>query len=240
MKTKKPLSQSDRTRYGKRLDDLRARLMSDLEEVTEEARRPSGGQAEGALTNAPLHLGDMGSEEYQQEITATLLSNGEYLMTEVREAMRKLDDGRFGVCEECDEAIERDRLDAIPYARVCLNCARTREGAPVANINRGRPQSPDDTIAPEGDMGEDRLIHDPPEPEEVEAVEDELDVPQPEREDVHASGTAGGGTAVGGLAGTNLGHGDPDTTVLDDASGSGNYDSREARGTRRVRRPSGR
>jgi len=87
-------------------------------------------------------------------------------------------------------------------------------------------------------MGEDRLVHEPPEPDEVEAAEDELEVPQPEREDVHASGTAGGGTAVGGLAGTTLGHGDPDTTVLDDATGSGNYDSREARGSQRVRRPS--
>jgi hypothetical protein len=48
-------------------------------------------------------------------------------------------------------------------------------------------------------------------------------------DDVHAVGTAGGGTAVGGLAGTNIGHGEPSVADLQDAAGSGNYDIIDAR-----------
>ena len=45
-----------------------------------------------------------------------------------------------------------------------------------------------------------------------------------DHDDIHAAGTAGGGTAIGGLAGTNIGEGDPDDGDLEEAMGSGDYD----------------
>jgi hypothetical protein len=82
---------------------------------------------------------------------------------------------------------------------------------------------PKDTLAPEGEMNEEgRIPEDEP---------DELTVYQlPEREgDVFAAGTAGGGTARGGLAGSNVGHGDPDVGELNAATGSGDVELEESR-----------
>jgi hypothetical protein len=66
-------------------------------------------------------------------------------------------------------------------------------------------------------------------------------VPHAYRGDVHAVGTAGGGTAIGGLAGGNEGSGDPIVAELDDAMGSSNFDVEDGRGDENIPRsgPSG-
>ncbi|HET6323897.1 MAG TPA: TraR/DksA C4-type zinc finger protein [Planctomycetaceae bacterium] len=109
--------------YRRRLKQLADRMQSDASAVIEEARGPSGDQGGGELSNAPTHLGDMGTEEFLQDVNATLLENEEYLVNEAHEALRRIDAGLFGRCEECGQEIPRERLDALPYARFCTACA---------------------------------------------------------------------------------------------------------------------
>jgi DnaK suppressor protein len=109
--------------YRRQLRQLAQRMQSDASAVSEQARRPSGGQGSGNLSNAPVHLGDMGTEEFLQDINATLLENEEYLVNEAREALRRIDAGAFGRCEECGQPIPSERLDALPYARFCTTCS---------------------------------------------------------------------------------------------------------------------
>jgi hypothetical protein len=112
-------------------------------------------------------------------------------------------------------------LDAIPFTRYCVKCAELNDATPQVNLDQGRPQSPRDTLAPEGEMQEDR----------VRRVDPMVSPPPPvHRGDVHAIGTAGGGTAVGGLAGSNEGDGDPIVAELDEATASGNFDAEDGRG----------
>jgi len=70
-----------------------------------------------------MHLGDMGTEEFLQDVNATLLENEEYLVNEAREALRRIENGTFGRCEECGQEIPAERLNALPYARFCTRCA---------------------------------------------------------------------------------------------------------------------
>jgi RNA polymerase-binding transcription factor DksA len=107
----------------RRLQQLAERMRSDASAVTEETRRPSGGQSGGAVSNAPTHLGDLGTEEFLQDINATLLENEEHLVSEAHEALRRIEAGTFGRCEECRREIPRERLDALPYARFCTACS---------------------------------------------------------------------------------------------------------------------
>ena len=78
---------------------------------------------DGAL-DTPIHLGDMGSDAYVQELGATLLETEEYLGSEVLAAIGRLEGGTFGACESCGKNIARAWLDAIPYARYCITCVR--------------------------------------------------------------------------------------------------------------------
>jgi hypothetical protein len=135
-------------------------------------------------------------------------------VSEVRDALARIDNGTYGTCQSCLKKISAARLEAIPYTRFCVECAAV-EDTPVVNFDKGRPRRPEDTLAPEGEMQEDRLRR-----------VDSLEFPGSanHRGDVHAAGTAGGGTAVGGLAGSNEGDGDPAVIELGEATGSGNFD----------------
>ncbi|MBL9094587.1 MAG: TraR/DksA C4-type zinc finger protein [Planctomycetaceae bacterium] len=208
--------------YREVLQNLTARLRPEVSAMTERAQTPSGGQAGGELTNAPMHLADMGTEEYLHGINSVLLENEEYIINEARAALERMDSDLYGTCEFCGTEIPAARLEAMPYARYCVTCAAAQQAGAPADFNAGRPRSPADTLAPEGDMNETRR------PQRRSDFEPDP-APSAVRGDVHAVGTAGGGTAFGGLAGSNVGNGEPDVAELDEAMGSGELDAREAR-----------
>jgi RNA polymerase-binding transcription factor DksA len=218
------MNAKQRDQFVQRLDQIAEQLERDRSSVLEGARQPSG-QAAGELSNAPMHLGDMGTEEYLRDLNATLLLNEEYLVAEVRAALGRLKDGTFGTCESCDRPIAGERLEAIPYARYCIACAAKMpiSGVPRINLDDGRPRRPSETLAPEGDMDENRAFREDVPPSDFEGLS-ERDVRI--KGDIYAAGTPGGGTALGGLAGSNVGSGDPEIADLDEAAGSGNFDRR--------------
>jgi DnaK suppressor protein len=141
-------------RFRQRLKDLAVRMHHDVVTVSEQAFAASGGQAMGELSNAPTHLGDMGTDEYLHDLNATLLENEQYLSREAAAALTRIDEGTFGRCESCQREIPRERLEAVPYARHCTRCAAAMQETPAVNFNAGRPHSPADTFAPEGEMGD--------------------------------------------------------------------------------------
>ena len=194
--------------------------------MTDQTLAPSGGQGSNELSNAPFHIGDTGTEEYLHDLNATLLENEEYLANEVREALKRLDDGVYGRCESCGKTIAEARLEALPYTRYCIRCAGSAQSGPDVNYNIGRPQNVEDTIAPEGEMGEREF-------DEVDTPFGESQVDEERRRrddgDAHAVGEAGGGTAIGGIAGTNIGRGEPALGEIEEATGSGDFDISDAR-----------
>ena len=143
-------------KYRELLTALAARVGADATNMQEQVRAGSGGNGGAELSNAPFHLGDMGTEEYLYDLNVTLLGNEQYIMAEARAAIARLDDGTFGKCESCGRKIAAARLEAIPYTRFCVECAEKNDQTPQANLNDGRPMTPADTLAPEGEMEEDR------------------------------------------------------------------------------------
>jgi RNA polymerase-binding transcription factor DksA len=207
--------------YRTRLEALASRLRDDAAAMAEQTHRASGGQGDGELSNAPMHLADMGTEEYLHDLNATLLENQEYLAGEALAALQRLDEGRYGDCEECGETIPKARLEAIPYARHCVQCASKHSSGRRANINVGRAHTPDTVLSQRGDTVDDRSDRRHTGVTEVDARRTR----RMDRGDIHAVGEAGGGTASGGIAGSNFGDGEPDTAELADAMGSGAYDA---------------
>src|SRR5215212_8097457 len=107
----KKTNQTDTQKYRKALEDLAARVRSDASGMVEQVRSGSGGNG-GDLSNAPLHLGDMGTDEFLYDMNATLLANEQYIVAEAREALSRLDNGTYGVCESCAQPIASARLEA--------------------------------------------------------------------------------------------------------------------------------
>lgn len=207
------LEPADLDRFCKLLQALARRLRGQAASMDEETRKPVGGHEAGELSNAPMHLADAGSEEFLQDMNAALLENSEYLTTEVIAALDRVALGTFGHCEACGKLIARERLDAIPHTRYCVECAEKLGAGLDVNVNNGRPQTAD-VLGPERpERSLDRLS------------ETRADARTPSRpRDVHAAETPGGGSASGGLAGTNIGRGDPDVAELAEEGGSSDHD----------------
>ena len=213
---------NNQLRYWRdRLTEYSARARGTAGSLEDLTRTPTGSDGTGNLSNTPMHLGDAGTELYHQELNSTLLEHEEHVLSELADALARIDGGSFGRCENCGVEIPDGRLEVVPYARYCVPCTEQLGDEPPANLNRGRPEAGAGIVA-RRDTG-------PTEKTDAPDLDRELVLRADRGEergaaDVHAAGTAGGGTAIGGLAGTNIGDGAAADAGLEDAMGSGNFD----------------
>ena len=220
--------------FRRRLTSMARSVRNDVESIQEVTFQASGGQGGGNLSNAPMHLGDTGTEEYLNQLSTTLLGHEAQLSRQISAALNRLTAGAYGICETCNTEIPIERLEALPFASQCINCASRATNVTTPNLNLGRPLQPGDTLAPEGAMGEMRR-HGDGQFEESEALSASDERSSGDRlSDSHAAGTPGGGDALGGLAGSNVGRGDPQVADIEDAMGDGAY---EAEGDKQIKRP---
>ena len=111
---------------------LQARLRGDVKQLTSEALSGSEGNGDA---KSPTHLAELGTDAYEQDFSLRAVENDQEMLSEISEALRRIEDGSFGKCEMCVEEgkpdsrskISKTRLKAIPYARNCIDCARKRE-----------------------------------------------------------------------------------------------------------------
>ena len=112
--------------YKEKLHAIRARLRGDVNTMAEVALRKSG--MEGSDSNAmPIHMAELGSDNFEQEFTLSLLANEEDRLGMIETALQRIEEGGYGVCEQCDGVIPKTRLNAIPYTPVCIKCAESRD-----------------------------------------------------------------------------------------------------------------
>lgn len=215
-------------RFRHRLETMGRSIRDDLESIQEVTFQASGGQTAGEISNAPMHLGDRGTEEYLNQLSSTLLSHEESLSFEVQEALQRLQSGNFGVCETCGKEIAIERLEALPFAKECIGCASRGSSTITPNLNAGRPMGPSDTLSPEGDMAESQTSGRGAFSESTALFADDESEGAELSGDRHAVGTPGGGEALGGLAGSNVGRGDPQVSEVEDSMGSGTHDATDS------------
>jgi len=102
-------------------------LQGDVHTLESEAMK-KGSEAAGDLSTLPMHLADMGTDSFEQDMSLGLMETESDEIREIEEAFERIKDGSFGLCENCKKRIPKERLKAIPYARLCVNC-KTKEEA---------------------------------------------------------------------------------------------------------------
>lgn len=106
--------------------EKRAELLGDIERLTDEAlRRKIGGQADSS--SMPIHMADLGSDNWEQDFTLGLIANEQALIREIDDALRRIEDKTYGICLATHEPIGLARLRAKPWAKYCIEYARARE-----------------------------------------------------------------------------------------------------------------
>ena len=113
--------------YKVRLLALRARLRGDVNQLADAALRKSRSEANGDLSSMPIHMADIGTDSYEQEFTLSLMENDEDVLKQIEIALERIEENSYGQCEECEAKIPKARLNAIPYAALCVKCASHQE-----------------------------------------------------------------------------------------------------------------
>jgi RNA polymerase-binding transcription factor DksA len=85
----------------------------------------------------PIHMADIGTDAYEQEFTLSLMASEEGTLEQVEEALGRIRSKTYGICEECEGVIAKKRLEAIPFASMCIRCAEKMEDG-----NGARPRYP--------------------------------------------------------------------------------------------------
>jgi RNA polymerase-binding transcription factor DksA len=121
------MTNKEQKKYQQRLLEMATRLKNNEEGVANDALRQVSGDVSGNLSNVPIHLADLATDTFEQQMSASLMTNARQLQTEVAAALDRIENGTFGKCEQCGRDISEGRLEALPYTRYCVDCAQSAE-----------------------------------------------------------------------------------------------------------------
>lgn len=116
------LSTADLETYKHRLMMLRTRIRSDVSVMTDGALSHSRSEAAGDLSAMPLHMADIGSDNFEQEQTLSFIQSDQVTLDLIEAALTRIQDGTYGICESCGKSIPKVRLNVLPYTATCIHC----------------------------------------------------------------------------------------------------------------------
>lgn len=121
-----PLSKDQLKQFRQLLLTERARLVGELKSIIQDASK-SPRDASGDLSGYTVHMADMAADTHERELSMNVASNEQESVYQIDDALKRIDDGTYGVCQECAKPISNSRLKAVPHATLCIECQRQKE-----------------------------------------------------------------------------------------------------------------
>ena len=118
------LNAQDLENYRTILERARREIAGDIDDLAADAFSGESGRL--SIDNPA----DVGSDSFNQEFSLELLQRDEVTLGQITDALERIDQGSFGRCQGCESWIPKTRLNAMPYARNCVDCQRKAEEAP--------------------------------------------------------------------------------------------------------------
>ena len=135
----KPLSKKEIEAFRQALLIQRTQLIGDVDQMGISTLKDNRQESSGDLSSMPIHMADIGTDNYEQEFTLGLIESERNMLKDIDLALSKIVDGAFGICEATGKSIGRTRLQAKPYARYTIDYARKLEKGLVPDINSSNP-----------------------------------------------------------------------------------------------------
>lgn len=120
------MSAVDTEAFRRRLLDERQRVLDAIENIHTENPGSITEETE-ELSFQDNHLGDVATATFDREMASTLEENSAHVLAEIDAALARIDDGTYGTCQRCGNPIAEDRLEALPWATLCIDCKRKQE-----------------------------------------------------------------------------------------------------------------
>ena len=113
--------------YKQLLNRLRDRVVDEISFLAGDNLNRSQRESSGDLSSYSFHMADQGTDNFDREFALNLVSSEQDVLYEIDDALRRIDQGVYGMCETCGCAIEKARLSALPFAKMCIKCKSQAE-----------------------------------------------------------------------------------------------------------------
>ena len=120
------MSTVDTQRFRTLLEAERQRVLDAIENIHSENPGSIGEETE-ELSFQDNHLGDVATATFDREMASSLEENSTHVLGAIDEALGRIEEGTFGVCRQCGNPIAEERLEALPWATLCIDCKRKQE-----------------------------------------------------------------------------------------------------------------
>ena len=124
-RTKSPYTAAELKHFRKLLLERRARILASVNALEEEALKSAGQDF------SVDHMADHGSDNFEQDLSLSLVESEHKELNEIGEALQRLDEGVYGLCAGTGEPIGRARLEAIPYTAYSIEYQRKLESGEI-------------------------------------------------------------------------------------------------------------
>ncbi len=121
------MKSADQKVYKERLLALRARLLGDVSGMADAALHKTRSESSGDLSSMPIHMAELGSDNFEQEMTLRLMESDKDTLDAIEQALERIEDNEYGKCTECGHVIPKTRLNVIPFTPLCVKCAQALE-----------------------------------------------------------------------------------------------------------------
>ena len=125
------MKKKDLEKYEQLLLAKRAEILGELGLLKKNVLDTTTKDSSGDLSGYSYHMADQGTDAEEREKAFLLASKSGRLLYHIDEALRRIKDKTFGKCQECGEEISTARLEAVPHARLCINCKEKEEKSTI-------------------------------------------------------------------------------------------------------------
>jgi len=113
--------------FKRLLLERRAELLKELDHFKDGEAAATIKDASGENSSYSFHMADQGTDNMEREKAYYFATREGRLLYHIDQALERIEDGSYGHCHACNAPISRDRLEAVPHARLCINCKMKEE-----------------------------------------------------------------------------------------------------------------
>jgi len=127
---KKKIAKDVLRKYKELLVKERGKLAKELLSLKKDSISKSQKDASGELSGYAFHMADMASDNYDRDFSMGIATEEQKRLYAIEEALKRIRDGAYGDCLTCGKRISQQRLSAIPYTELCIECQKSQEKRP--------------------------------------------------------------------------------------------------------------
>ncbi|PIP19420.1 MAG: transcriptional regulator [Candidatus Omnitrophica bacterium CG08_land_8_20_14_0_20_41_16] len=124
---KKKLTKKELLEFKKIILKKKEEINDEIKRISDDTLKKSQKDVSGGISGYTYHMADVATDNYDREFSLEFASNDRKSLYELEDALKRIEDGTFGICENCNSPIAKTRLKAVPQARLCVKCQEKRE-----------------------------------------------------------------------------------------------------------------